>query len=114
MPSLFRSNFRGPMISAAAYTPAATTITVTVAEGDADAIAFGRMFIENPDLVERIQKDLRLNRIRPVYLLRGRGTWLHRLPDVPMNLIRISHMGLCTKARSAFRSGETIVSRRTT
>jgi N-ethylmaleimide reductase len=56
---LFRSNFRGPLISAAAYTP--TSATRTVAERDADAIAFGRMFIANPDLVERIRDDLPLN-----------------------------------------------------
>ena len=31
-------------------------------EGLADAIAFGRTFIANPDLVERIRKDARLNR----------------------------------------------------
>jgi N-ethylmaleimide reductase len=57
---LFRSNFRGPLISAAAYTPSSATLTV--AEGQADAIAFGRMFIANPDLVERIRDELPLNK----------------------------------------------------
>jgi N-ethylmaleimide reductase len=56
---LFRSNFRGPLISAAAYTP--SSATRTVAEGDADAIAFGRMFLANPDLVERIRNELPIN-----------------------------------------------------
>jgi N-ethylmaleimide reductase len=48
----FRSMFNGPLISAAAYTPA--TGAETVEKGQADAIAFGRAFIANPDLVERI------------------------------------------------------------
>jgi N-ethylmaleimide reductase len=57
---LFRSNFRGPLISAAAYTP--SSATQTIAEGEAEAIAFGRMFIANPDLVERIRDELPLNK----------------------------------------------------
>jgi N-ethylmaleimide reductase len=57
---LFRSKFRGPLISAAAYTPSSATLTV--AEGEADAIAFGRMFIANPDLVERIRDELLMNK----------------------------------------------------
>jgi len=57
---LFRCNFRGPMISAAAYTP--STAAQTVSEGRADAIAFGRMFIANPDLVERIRDELAINK----------------------------------------------------
>jgi N-ethylmaleimide reductase len=48
----FRSLFNGTLISAAAYTP--VTASETVANGEADAIAFGRAFIANPDLVERI------------------------------------------------------------
>ena len=47
------------MISAAAYTP--LSAARTVAEGEADAIAFGRMFIANPDLVERIRDELPMN-----------------------------------------------------
>jgi N-ethylmaleimide reductase len=56
---LFRSKFVGPLISAAAYTP--VTAAETVANGDADAIAFGRSFIANPDLVERIAGGFPLN-----------------------------------------------------
>ena len=58
--TLFRSNFRGPLISAAAYSPASAARTVV--EGQADAIAFGRMFIANPDLVERIRDELLINK----------------------------------------------------
>jgi N-ethylmaleimide reductase len=49
---LFHSMFQGPLISAAAYTPASGAETIE--KGHADAIAFGRSFIANPDLVERI------------------------------------------------------------
>jgi N-ethylmaleimide reductase len=56
---LFRSKFAGPLISAAAYT--AATAAETVANGFADAIAFGRWFIANPDLVERIAGEFPLN-----------------------------------------------------
>ena len=48
----FRPSFQGTLISAAAYTPA--TASETIDNGHADAIAFGRSFIANPDLVERI------------------------------------------------------------
>ena len=56
---LFRSAFKGPLISAAAYTP--DSANSAVAADQADAIAFGRLFIANPDLVERIEGGLPLN-----------------------------------------------------
>ena len=56
---MFRSKFDGPLLSAAAYTPA--TAAEAVGEGYADAIAFGRLFIANPDLVERIASEYPLN-----------------------------------------------------
>jgi N-ethylmaleimide reductase len=57
--SLFRRLFAGPMITAGGYTPA---MGVAVVErGLADAVAFGRMFIANPDLPERIRTDAPLN-----------------------------------------------------
>jgi N-ethylmaleimide reductase len=49
---IFRPRYAGNLISAAAYTPA--TGLETVEAGHADAIAFGRLFIANPDLAERI------------------------------------------------------------
>ncbi len=49
---LFRPHFKGPLISAAAYT--STSASDTVSGGTADAIAFGRLYISNPDLVKRI------------------------------------------------------------
>jgi N-ethylmaleimide reductase len=57
--ALFRSMFRGPLLSAAAYTP--KTAASAIEDKHADAIAFGRLFIANPDLVERIRGDFPLN-----------------------------------------------------
>jgi N-ethylmaleimide reductase len=56
---LFRGSFNGPLISAAAYTP--ESAAQTVKDGQADAVAFGRLYIANPDLVERIRMELDLN-----------------------------------------------------
>jgi N-ethylmaleimide reductase len=56
---LFRSMFRGPLLSAGAYT--STSATLAIDEKHADAIVFGRLFIANPDLVERIRENHPLN-----------------------------------------------------
>lgn len=56
---LFRSCFTGPLLSAAAYTPESAARIVD--QRDADAVAFGRLYIANPDLVERIRGNLPLN-----------------------------------------------------
>jgi N-ethylmaleimide reductase len=56
---LFRSAFKGPLLSAAAYTPESGAVAIR--QGHADAIAFGRLFIANPDLVERIHENQTLN-----------------------------------------------------
>ncbi|CAA2103210.1 N-ethylmaleimide reductase [Methylobacterium bullatum] len=59
---VIRKAFDGPLILNSDYDPAAAG--AALAEGMADAIAFGRPFIANPDLVERIathaplQKDV--------------------------------------------------------
>jgi N-ethylmaleimide reductase len=57
--ALFRPVFDGPLISAAAYTP--ESAAETVGRQHADAVAFGRLFIANPDLVERIKANVPLN-----------------------------------------------------
>jgi len=49
----FKALFRGACISAGGYLP--DTARAAVGEGKADAIAFGRPFISNPDLPERIR-----------------------------------------------------------
>ena len=57
--ALFRSVFNGPLLSAAAYTP--NSAALAIEQKHADAIVFGRLFIANPDLVERIEGSLPLN-----------------------------------------------------
>jgi N-ethylmaleimide reductase len=56
---VFRQAFRGVLISAGGYDRAEAMRVVE--SGVADAVAFGRLFISNPDLPERLQKDADLN-----------------------------------------------------
>jgi N-ethylmaleimide reductase len=49
---VFRPYFEGSLISAGAYTPFSAARVLE--EGDADAVAFGRHYISNPDLADRI------------------------------------------------------------
>jgi N-ethylmaleimide reductase len=57
---LFRKAFTGPLVSSGGYNPALAE--QAIAEGKADAVAFGRFFISNPDLPRRIQENADLNR----------------------------------------------------
>jgi N-ethylmaleimide reductase len=57
--ALFRPLFDGPLLSAAAYTPESAAEAID--KKYADAIAFGRLFIANPDLVDRIKENKPLN-----------------------------------------------------
>jgi N-ethylmaleimide reductase len=57
--ALFRSLFAGPVITAGGYDRKSGAEAVL--HGGADAVAFGRMFIANPDLPERIRRDGTLN-----------------------------------------------------
>ncbi len=52
--ALFCGSFSGTFISAGGYTPESAKAALAV--GNADAIAFGRYYISNPDLAERIAK----------------------------------------------------------
>jgi N-ethylmaleimide reductase len=56
---LFRPIYSGPLLSAAAYAP--DTAALAIEQKHADAVAFGRLFIANPDLVERIKGNYPLN-----------------------------------------------------
>jgi N-ethylmaleimide reductase len=56
----FRKAFPGTLIAAGGFVGA--TASRTVASGDADAIAFGRWFISNPDLPRRLRMGAQLNR----------------------------------------------------
>ena len=58
--SRFKARFGGAVIAAGGFTR--ETAAKTVASGAADAIAFGRLFIANPDLPERFRRGAPLNR----------------------------------------------------
>ena len=53
-----RKVFKGPIVAAGGFEP--ETAEAVVAHGDADAVAFGRHFISNPDLPERVRLGLPL------------------------------------------------------
>jgi len=55
----FRSFFKGLIISAGGYDPALGN--AAIAQGDADLVAYGRLFISNPDLPARIALNTPLN-----------------------------------------------------
>jgi N-ethylmaleimide reductase len=57
--ALFRRRFKGPLITAGGYTIEMGVDVVS--SGLADAVAFGRMFVANPDLPERIRIGAGLN-----------------------------------------------------
>jgi N-ethylmaleimide reductase len=57
--AIFRKAFPGVLISAGGYTP--ETAKEALAEGKVDAVSFGRFFISNPDLPERIARQAGLN-----------------------------------------------------
>ncbi|SPB17098.1 N-ethylmaleimide reductase [Caballeronia novacaledonica] len=54
-----RAHFRGPIIVAGGFDGASAEAILQ--SGDADLVAFGRHFIANPDLPERLRKHLPLN-----------------------------------------------------
>ncbi len=56
-----RAKFHGPWLVNNGYDKALAE--ATVASGRADAVAFGRPFIANPDLVERLRRDAPLNQV---------------------------------------------------
>jgi N-ethylmaleimide reductase len=56
---LFRKLFTGKVILAGGFNQA--NASTAIEQGEADAIAFGRIFISNPDLPKRLEHDLPLN-----------------------------------------------------
>lgn len=57
---LFKKSFNGVLISAGGYN--AASAQEAVESGLADAIAFGRLYISNPDLVKRVKEEKELNK----------------------------------------------------
>ncbi|HEX8916705.1 MAG TPA: alkene reductase, partial [Humisphaera sp.] len=55
----FRSIYKGVLIAAAGYDLASAS--QTVAAGTADAVAFGQLYLANPDLAERFKRNASLN-----------------------------------------------------
>jgi N-ethylmaleimide reductase len=55
---LFRPIWKGKLIAAGGFT--GETAEAAIAEGHADAVAFGRIFISNPDLPRRMQRGFPL------------------------------------------------------
>jgi N-ethylmaleimide reductase len=55
-----RTRFHGPIIAAGGFD--GDSAEAIIESGDADLVAFGRHFIANPDLPERLRKHLPLNR----------------------------------------------------
>lgn len=64
-----RSEFGGPLILAGGYDLASARDAL--ARGRADAIAFGRPFIANPDLVERLKRGVELGVPKPATFYEG-------------------------------------------
>jgi len=57
---LFRKSFSGVLISAGGYNP--QNAKQAVESGLVDAVAFGRFYISNPDLVRRVEEGKELNK----------------------------------------------------
>lgn len=69
--ALFRPFYKGVLIGAGGFTR--RSATEAIAAGTVDAVAFGRLFISNPDLPLRLQQSAPLNRYdRPTFY--GGGT----------------------------------------
>jgi N-ethylmaleimide reductase len=57
---LFRKSFNGVLISAGGYKP--ETAKQAIGSNLVDAVAFGRLYISNPDLVRRVKEGKELNK----------------------------------------------------
>ncbi|WP_375787435.1 alkene reductase [Bradyrhizobium sp. Pha-3] len=69
MLALFRAHYRGPLIVNAGITPERATDIVN--SGEVDAVAFGRLFLANPDLPARIRAGGPYNSPQPVGIYGG-------------------------------------------
>lgn len=70
-----RKIFKGPIIVAGGFTK--ESANAILERGDADAVAFGRHFTANPDLVKRLQRDLPLNKYdRETFYFGGRRGYI--------------------------------------
>lgn len=63
MAPTLREHFHGALIVNEGFTGASAA--ATVAAGAAEAVAFGKLYIANPDLVERLRGQAPLNEVNP-------------------------------------------------
>lgn len=74
--------FGGPFIANEGFDQAAAGKAIQ--DGDADAVAFGKAFIANPDLVERFRVGAELNEPDPsTFYFQGEGDIWHGYTDYP-------------------------------
>lgn len=79
--ALVKAAFGGKVISAGGYVRA--TASAAIAEGRADAVAFGRLFISNPDLPERLRRAAPLNRYDRTTFYGGGASGYTDYPALP-------------------------------
>ena len=77
---IFRERYRGPLIVNAGITPERAADIVT--RGEADAVAFGRLFLANPDLPARIRAGGPYNAPRQVGIYGGTDTGYLDYPNL--------------------------------
>jgi N-ethylmaleimide reductase len=79
----FRQLYRGTLIlNAGLDAPNGARL---IAEGAGDLVAFGRAYIANPDLAERIRRDARLNEPRPEHFYGSSATGYTDYPTLPQS-----------------------------
>jgi N-ethylmaleimide reductase len=64
-----RQTFKGAWMVNNGYTK--ESAMQTIANGDADLVAFGKLYIANPDLVERFKRNQELNLVDPTTFYGG-------------------------------------------
>jgi N-ethylmaleimide reductase len=69
---LFRAHYRGPLVVNGGISPESATQIIN--QGEADAIAFGRLFLANPDLPARIRQGGPYNTPRSIGAYGGGNT----------------------------------------
>ena len=75
----FRALFSGPIIAAGGHD--ARTGAARIAKGDADLVAYGKLYIANPDLPGALRMRGASKHSRPSDFLRRRRTRIYQLPD---------------------------------
>lgn len=88
---LMRTIYPGKLLLAGGYDQASANRAL--AEGRGDAIAFGKLFLANPDLPRRFAIGAPLNAPDPGSFFGGDAQGYTDYPSLPLNVERISEMG---------------------